>query len=348
MFRISWALLKPSLGHNAPALLPPVDSKIPPRYATSALTYFMGQALTRLLSSFLAIALLSCLAFTAQAQELNCRVEINSDQISGTNRSTFETLQQAISDYMNSTVFTTAQFAANEKIDCQLFFTIKEYTDGVMKGDLQVQSTRPVYNSAYTTTLINFKDTKIDFAYQENEPLNFNLASMESQLTAVLNFYAYLILAVDFDSFSPHGGDPYWEVLKQIVQQAQSSGEAGWRAFEDTKNRSAVLSAFTDPATTQLRDMLYDYHRRGLDQMQVSPDKGRAAIAATLPTLQAVYKAAPMSVGLSMFRDAKLDELVNVYSKAPEAQRRDAYEILQPIYPTDADRIEKIKKGQEK
>ena len=305
----------------------------------------MMRHLLLILTAALTIALA---ALPTTAQELNCRVEVNSDQVSGTNRSTFETLQQAISDYMNSTVFTSAQFAANEKIDCQLFFTIKEYTDGVMKGDLQVQSTRPVYNSAYVTTLLNFKDTKIDFAYQENEPLTFNTAAMENQLTAVLNFYAYLILAIDFDSFAPRGGEPYWEMLKQIVQQGQSSGEPGWRAFEDTKNRSAVLAAFTDPATAALRDIVYDYHRKGLDQMQLSPDKGRAAIAATLPMLQTVFKAAPMSVGLSLMRDAKLDELVNIYSKAPESQRRDAYEILQPIYPTDSERIDKIKKGKEK
>lgn len=294
------------------------------------------------------ILILPLIAFASMAQELNCRVEVNSDQISGTNKSTFETLQQAINEYMNTTVFTNAQFAVNEKIDCQLFFTIKEYTDGIMKGDLQIQATRPVYNSAYTTTVINFKDTKIDFAYQENEPLVFNRTNMESQLTAILNFYAYLILAMDFDSFSPKGGEPYWNILKEIVQQGQSSGEVGWKAFEDTKNRSAVLSAFTDPSTSGLRDLNYQYHRRGLDEMSMSPDKGRASIAETLVTLQKVHQAQPMSVALSMFKDSKLDELVNIYSKAPETQRRDAYDILQPIYPTENERLLKIKNGQEK
>lgn len=297
---------------------------------------------------FIFLSLLTLLAFSANAQELNCRVEVNSDQISGTNKSVFETLQQAISEYLNTTIFTNAQFAANEKIDCTIFFTIKEYTDGVMKGDLQIQSTRPVYNSAYTTTLINFKDTKIDFAYQENEPLIFNRTNMESQLTAILNFYAYLILAIDFDSFSPQGGDPYWERLKEIVQQGQSSGEVGWKAFEDNKNRSAVLSAFTEGEGAGLRRMIYQYHRRGLDEMSLSPDKGRAAIAEVLPELSKVYSSRPMSVALSMFKDAKMDELVNIYSKAPDTQRKDAYDILQPIYPTENDRLLKIKNGQEK
>lgn len=294
------------------------------------------------------VALLASLAsFAASAQELNCRVEVNTSQLSGTNKSTFETLQQSITDYMNSTIFGNSQFATNEKIDCQLFFTVKEYNDGVIKGDLQVQSKRPVYNSAYTTTVFNFKDSKIDFEYQEGEPLVFSHNSMESQLTAILNFYAYLILAMDFDSFSPKGGEPYWERLKVIVQEGQSSGEVGWKAFEDNKNRSAVLAAYTDPSTSVLRDMLYKYHRQGLDQMATSVDKGRATIHQSLSDLKKVYDAQPMSVGLSIFRDSKFDELVNIYSQASEDERKAAYELLQGIYPAENQRLEKIRKGDE-
>lgn len=280
----------------------------------------------------------------ALAQELNCRVEVNTSQISGT-QSVFETLQQAITEYMNSTTFSNAQFLPGERIDCQLFLTVKEYSDNIVKGDLQIQSTRPVYNSAYTTTLINFKDSKIDFQYQEGEPLVFSVNNMESQLTAILNFYAYLILAVDFDSFSPKGGEQYFDKLKMIVQQGQSSGEIGWKAFEDNKNRAAVVSAFTDNQTSMIRDLVYQYHRQGLDQMSVSPDKGRMSIHNSLKDLQRVYKAQPMSVALSMFKDAKFDELVNVYSKGTSDERKEAYELLQPIYPAEADRLEKIKLG---
>jgi len=286
----------------------------------------------------------------AKGQELNCTVEFNTDQVSGTNKSVFETLREAVSDYMNTTVFTPAQFSTNEKIDCRLFFTIKEQSDdGVIKGDLQIQSSRPVYNSSYTTTLINFKDSKIDFTYQEGEPLNFTVNSMENQLTAILNFYAYLILAFDFDSFAPNGGEPYWERLKQIVQMAQSSGETGWKAFEDTKNRSAVLTAFTEGRGGEaLRKMIYDYHRLGLDQMALSVDKGRASVTESLDAINTVNSLQPMSVALSMFKDAKLDELVNVYSKAPAEERTKVYNLLQPIYPTDEQQLVKIKNGQEK
>ncbi len=282
-----------------------------------------------------------------KAQELNCSVEINVDQIEGTNRSRFETLQQAITEYMNSTVFTPAQFAPNEKIECRLYFTIKEMDGDIAKGDLQIQSSRPVYNSSYTTTLLNFKDTKIDFSYQEGDPLNFNLSNWEGQLTGLLNFYAYLILAIDFDSFSPHGGDSYWDKVAQIVQMGQSSGEVGWKAFEDTKNRSAVSAAFTDASTSGIRDLYYQYHRQGLDEMSTAPDKGRAGITESISILQKIFDAAPMSVGLSIFKDTKMDELVNVYSKAPAEERTRVYNVLQGMYPTEQSRLEQIKNGAE-
>lgn len=288
-------------------------------------------------------------AIPLQAQELNCKVEINSDQVQTTNKQLFTTLQEAINDYMNTTQWTNTQFANNEKIECRMFITIKEATDdGKFKGDIQVQSTRPVYNSTYTTTLINFKDSKIDFTYSEGEPLVFNLSNMESQLTAILNFYAYLILAVDFDSFSSRGGDPYYDRLKQIVQMAQTSGEVGWKAFEDNKNRTAVLSALTDPGTAAMRDLIYQYHRLGLDQMSVSPDKGRGNITTALEVLPKVYQSAPMSVNFSMWRDAKFDELVNIYSKAPQTERETVYKLLYELYPTENERLRKIREGAEK
>ncbi len=281
-----------------------------------------------------------------EAQELNCTVEVNASKVGNVNKDVFNTLQQAISDYMNTTKWTDAQFGYNERIVCKLFFTISEYNDGTgeMKGDLQIQSQRPVYNSSYTTTVINFKDTKIDFTYMENDPLTFNEQEMQSNLTAILNFYAYLIIAMDFDTFAPNGGDPYYEKAANVVRLAQGSGETGWRAFEDTKNRSAVISAFTDSQTAGIREVLYQYHRQGLDQMVVSVDKGRANITKQLETLKKIYDANSMSVCLSMFRDAKLDELVNIYSKANSSEKESVYETLYPIYPTDLERLDKIKK----
>lgn len=293
--------------------------------------------------AFLAASAVSNVA----AQELNCTVEVNSSAIEGSNKSVFETLQQSITEYMNDNKWTNAVFSPNEKIECRMFFTIKEYQDDRLKGDLQVQLSRPVYNSTYTTTLFNFKDTRIEFDYREGDPLIFNDSSWDNNLTGILNYYAYLLLALDFDSFSPMGGQPYYDKCASIVQMAQSSGEIGWRTFEDTKNRAAVLGAYTDNNTSGMRQLLYDYHRKGLDEMVTSPDKGRAVITGSLSELEKVHKNAPMSVALSIFRDSKLDELVNVYSKAPQTERDQVYKLLEPIYPTDRERLDKIRKPEE-
>lgn len=286
-------------------------------------------------------------AFACRAQELKCQVEVNSSQVEGTNKNVFEQLQSSISDYFNETRFTNATFSPVEKIECRFFLTVKEYKDDRIKGDIQVQLSRPVYNSTYTTTLFNFKDTRVEFDYKEGDPIVFNESTWENNLTGLLNYYAYLMLALDFDSFSPNGGQPYFDRVATIVQMAQNSGEIGWRTFEDTKNRSAVLSAFTDGNTAVMRRLIYDYHRKGLDEMVTSPDKGRAVITESLKNLKTVYDVSPMSVALSLFRDSKLDELVNIYSKAPQSERDEVYELLKGIYPTETERLEKIRRPEE-
>lgn len=287
--------------------------------------------------------MLAGVASTASAQEFRCNVEVNAQQIEGTNKSVFETLKEQITTYMNETKFSDATFSAMEKIECTVYLTVGEYNDDRMKCDLQLQLIRPVYNSTYTTTLFNFKDTRVEFDYREGDPLTYNETQPENNLTAILDFYANLFLALDFDSFSPKGRNSFYERAQTIVQQQQSSGEIGWRTFEDTKNRAAVLSSYTDGNTSGIRNLLYNYHRKGLDEMVTSPDKGRGVITESLKELKTIYDNAPMSVALSIFRDSKLDELVNVYSKAPETERKDVYDLLQPIYPTESQRLDKIK-----
>lgn len=299
----------------------------------------------RILLAFLIFA--SIVSFDSVAQELNCTVEVNTSSVEGTYTSVFDNLKENITEYLNDTKWTNAQFSPNEKIDCRFFLTVKEYANDRIKGDIQVQVSRPVYNSTYTTTLLNFKDTRVEFDYREGDQLIRNDNSWDSNLTGILDFYAYLMLALDFDSFSPNGGQPYFDKAASVVQMAQSSGEIGWRTFEDTRNRSAVLNSFTESNTSAIRDLMYKYHRKGLDEMATSPDKGRAAITESLDAIGEIYNNAPMSVALSMFRDAKLDELVNIYSKAPQTERDKVYELLKPIYPTDSERIEKIRKPDE-
>jgi len=305
----------------------------------------MKKAKTILLT---AIALLTTLG--AASQELNCTFEVNAKKVSNANKEIFTTMQEAINEYLNTTVWTDAQFAVNEKIQCKMFLTVAEYDEstGKMKCDLQIQSTRPVYNSSYTTTLINFKDTRVEFTYDNNEQLVYNETEMQSNLTAILNFYALFVIAIDFDSFSLNGGDPYFDKLGEIVRMAQSSGESGWKAFEDSKNRSSILSAYTDKQTSGIRELFYNYHRLGLDQMVTSVDKGRATITQSLETLKSIYDVAPMSVCLSMFKDAKMDELVNIYSKANSTEKEKVYEMLYPLYPTETERLNRIKNTETK
>jgi hypothetical protein len=281
-----------------------------------------------------------------EATELNCEVEVNSDKISNGSKDVFNELKQAVADYMNNTKWTNATFGTNEKIVCKLMFTLSSWDNstGVMEGDLQIQSQRPVFNSSYTTALINFRDTKVHFSYETGQTLVFSEMEMEDNLTAILNFWAYMIIALDFDSFELHGGDPYYERAAQVVRLAQTSGESGWKAFEDNNNRSAVLSAFTEKQTAPIREMLYDYHRLGLDQMAVTVDKGRATITHTLENLAKIYDVAPMSVCLTMFKDAKLDELVNIYSKANTTEKETVYEMLYQVYPSETKRLDEIKK----
>ncbi len=280
-------------------------------------------------------------------QELKCTVEVNAQQIEQGSKSVFETLQSTLSDYLNETKFSNWTFSPVEKIECRFFLTVKEYKDDKIKGEIQAQLTRPVYNSTYTTNLFNFRDTRVEFEYREGDPLVFNENNEDTNLRALVDFYAYLFLAIDSDSFSPRGGDYFWERAQSVLQQAQSFGEIGWRPFEDPKNRSGVLSSFTDSNMSGIRDMLYDYHRKGLDEMVTSPDKGRQSITKSLQAISDAYKVAPMSVSLSLFRDSKLDELVNIYSKAPQTERDEVYKLLEPIYPTDRDRLEKIRRPEE-
>lgn len=291
----------------------------------------------------LILSVLSLVALTSRSQEFRAHVEVNSSQIEGTNKSVFETLQEQMNSYMNENKFSDATFSPVEKIECNIFLTVSEYDGNRVKGDLQLQMIRPVYNSTYTTTLFNFKDTRVEFDYSEGDPLTYNSNQPENNLTAILDYYANLFLAIDFDSFSPRGGERFYERAQSIVQMQQSSGEIGWRTFEDTKNRAAVLNSYTDGSTSGIRNLIYNYHRKGLDEMVTSPDKGRGVITESLQEIKKIYDNSPMSVALSIFRDSKLDELVNVYSKAPETERTDVYNLLQPIYPTESSRLDKIK-----
>lgn len=280
---------------------------------------------------------------TAYSQELNCKVEINADQVEGTSRQAVEALQTAVHDYMNTTSFTDVKYKPEERIDCRLFFAVKSCDGENFTTDLQVQSSRPVFDSAYTTQLLNQKENDLNFVFREGSELTLSETMVGSQLNAVLDFYAYLILAMDSDSFSKRGGDDYFARADRIVQMGQSMGEKGWRQYESPASRGAILAAWMNPATASLRDLNYRYHREGLDVMASDRDNGLRAIASGLKEiLPDVYDTNPMSVGLTMWRDAKLDETVSICAYDGLADRKKIAEMLKDIFPADIETINRI------
>ena len=289
--------------------------------------------------------LFALLAFGGKAQELNARVTVNGDKIATANKQIFTTLQNALMEFVNNRKWTDATFAVNEKIDCSMTIIVNELDESSFQTEIQVQARRPVYNSSYTTTLFNFRDQELNFEYMEGEPLDFNSNTLTSNLTATVAFYVYIILGLDFDSFAPKGGTTYIQQAQQIVNMAQSEMSwNGWKAFESNQNRHALATALQDNASEAFRDMWYTYHRRGLDEMAANPDRGRMTIIEALPALREVRSARPTSVLLQMFSDAKLDEIVAIYSKATTQERQDGYKLLFEIYPTQSTRLEALQK----
>lgn len=292
--------------------------------------------------------LLTLVAFAAAVavalcSELNCKVEVNVSRTETMPSDVARQLQEAVAEYVNTTSFTELRIAPGERIECRMFFDVQSYADDKVSAVLTVQSTRPVYDSSYTTTLLNVRDAEVEFPYSSGQPLVFARDAIDSELTALLDFYVYLILAVDADSFAPEGGTPFYGMASQIVTLARSSGGKGWRAIDSPRNRASLLAALTEPPTAAFRTLLYDYHRRGLDVMTVSPEKGRATIGQTLQRLRDMVSQSPMTPLAALMRDAKLDEFVGLYSKASDDERREAAALLTALWPSESEAIEKIK-----
>ena len=292
--------------------------------------------------------LLTLVAFAAAVavalcSELNCKVEVNVSRTETMPSDVARQLQEAVAEYVNTTSFTELRIAPGERIECRMFFDVQSYADDKVSAVLTVQSTRPVYDSSYTTTLLNVRDAEVEFPYSSGQPLVFARDAIDSELTALLDFYVYLILDVDADSFAPEGGTPFYGMASQIVTLARSSGGKGWRAIDSPRNRASLLAALTEPPTAAFRTLLYDYHRRGLDVMTISPEKGRATIGQTLQRLRDMVSQSPMTPLAALMRDAKLDELVGLYSKASDDERREAAALLTALWPSESEAIEKIK-----
>ena len=276
------------------------------------------------------------------AQELNCNLQINSDKVQGSNKEVFKTLQKEASEFINNRRWTDLAYAEEERIDCNINIIISSAEGDNYRGELTVQSRRPVYNSSYFSSLLNFKDNSFIFTYKEFDPLEFSPTNLQSNLTAVLAYYAYLIIGYDMDSYSRLGGTPYFQAAENIVTQAQSSDWAGWKAFENDKNRYALINNIMDEAFKKYRNYFYEYHRLGLDEMTINATNGRAKIAEGLPLLREANRSRPSAVVISSFLDAKNDELVNILSEGTQKEKETAVEILTDINPTAANRYEQI------
>ena len=294
---------------------------------------------------WISLGLLGLLPFMGEAQELNARITVNGEKVAVANKQIFTTLQNALTEFVNNRRWTDATFAVNEKIDCNMTIIVNEMDETTFKSEIQVQARRPVYNSSYTTTLLNFRDQELEFEYTEGETLDYNSNTLTNNLTATVVFYVYLILGLDFDSFALQGGNTYIQQAQQIVNLAQSEmGWTGWKAFDSTRNRHAVVTALQDNASEAFRQMWYTYHMKGLDEMAANADRGRTTIIEAISALQTVKQARPTSVLLQMFSDAKLDELIAIYSKATSQERQEGYKFLMDIYPAQSTRLEELKK----
>ena len=283
-----------------------------------------------------------------KAQELNCTVTVNSDQIQGTNKQVFNSLQNVISEFMNSQRWTEMSFATEERIDCSINIIVSTYNvgDGKFEGvEFTVQSRRPVYGSNYNTTILNLRDTEVDFIYQESDRLEFIENMVSSNLTSLLAYYAYIIIGYDTDTYARLGGTPYFQKAENIVLSGQSSDYSGWQAYKGKALRYTLANNLMDEAFKKFRNYLYEYHRLGLDQMVDNTTNARARIAEGLPIVRDANRARPSGMIVTAFMDAKSDELVNIFSEGSTEQKQAVYEVLTDIAPTRTNQFEAIIKN---
>ena len=293
------------------------------------------------------LLLILLFSLNLQSQELRCNVQVVSQQIQGSNKQVFQTLQNAIYEFMNNWVWTNHVYTMEERIECNMMFNITEQLSADdFKGTLTIQVSRPVFNTNYNTTTLNFVDNDIRFKYVEFSPLEFNLNSHISNLTSILAFYSYFILGIDYDTFSLMGGSQYFNNAEQVVLNAQNAAESGWKPMDNTshKNRYWLIKDMIDIDYEGVRVFNYNYHRLGLDVMDEQVVEGRASITNSLELLQQVYrkKPDPYMYLLRLVFDAKVDEIVNVYTESYPEERNRAYDILTEVDKPNANKYKAI------
>ena len=283
-------------------------------------------------------------ALGLQAQELEAKVVVNHSKIQGTNTSVFTTLQEAVTEFLNTRKWSNSQYTARERIACSFNLIVNEYSDDGRFGcSLMVQANRPVYNASYNTTVLNFNDNAVDFNYIEHDKLEFSDDMIDNNLTAVLAYYAYLIIGLDMDTFAPKGGTDILHKAENVVNNAQMLNEDGWKAFGDSKNRHAIINDYMNGGMEPYRQLLYDYHRKGLDEMVQNAERGRSNITTSLALLEKCKQDKPMSVLPQLFTEIKKDERLNIYSKGTSKEKEEVCRILSLVNPSLTSDWEKMK-----
>ncbi|MGZ3750943.1 MAG: type IX secretion system protein PorD [Mucilaginibacter sp.] len=290
--------------------------------------------------------LLLCFARSAPAQDLNARVKVISGKIKTSNTHIFQSLETAMKDFLNGRKWSTNNILPNERIDCNFVLNLTNW-DGSsgFSGELQIQSSRPVYNSTYTSPLLNINDKDFDFTYAEGQTIDYSDQNFQSNLSSVMAFYAYIIVGMDYDSFSKMGGTPYFNAAQSVVINAQSASYKGWKAFDGNTNRYWLTENLNNKAYVVLREFVYDYHRNGLDVMSENSGKGRKAITDLLPSLSQVDRQRTGSMYPLIFFTAKSDELVSIFSKADSREKAEAFNVLSQIDPANGNKYLEIKKN---
>jgi len=280
------------------------------------------------------------------AQELLVKVTINSSQVEGSDKSVFENLQQTLEQWMNDKQWTELQFQQNERINVTFNITVQKYDKGNNRFTCtaMIQANRPVYNSAYTTTLYNNKDGDFNFDFVQFDQLNFMEENIDNQLTALMAYYAYLIIGLDLDSFGPMAGTEVLRRCMNLTNNAQDLGFPGWKAFEDSRNRFAIINDYLDEAMKPFRQLQYDYYRKGLDEMSNNAERGRTNVSEALELLKQAHQDKPLSLLPQIWTDYKRDELANIYKgKGTQKEKEAVYNILFNLNASQSNAWEKIK-----
>jgi hypothetical protein len=274
----------------------------------------------------------------AFAQDLNCKVDINSDRIQNVDPKVFQALKRSLTEFLNNRKWTSDNFKVNEKIDCSFLLNLTEKTsnDNTYRATLNIQSSRPVYNSGYNTPIINFVDRDIYFRFDESQTLQYDdnrvagTDAPSANLTAIFAYYTYLILGFDYDSFAPKGGDEYFKKAMNIVNNAPEEGKLikGWKAAENNRNRYWLIDQILSPRFDAFRPFYYNYHRKGLDMMSSKPEEARKVVLEGIPVLTKINNENPTSILFQFFFNAKSNEFVNTLMQTPVADRKDYVEQL--------------------